>query len=156
MTPHPHPAGHSLPLRYALPLTLALVASNACFDHFGAPSGIFLTPVVIVLAVWLISFCHGQAPMTKTLLSVTLISLNDLGIKLWGGGMHDLEGRGFVSLFLFVGAVPAFLILTAGISRDKQRQKTAKRAAILLFPVLLLLHLCLTNDLGMGECINCY
>lgn len=155
MTDHQTPIGsHILQLRYALPLAIALVGTNVCLDYYCAPIGILLTLGVIPLTVMLISYPTLHSPVTKTLLSVLLISSNDVGIKLFGGGMHDLEGQGVFHATLLIASALAFLTLIASILRAKQRP-AAKMAGLLLFPLLIIIHLCLTQNLGMGRCINC-
>ena len=155
MTDHQTPTGsHILQLRYALPLAVLLVGTNVCLDYYCAPIGILLTPGVIPLTVMLISSPTRHSPITKTVLSVLLISLNDVGIKLFGGGMHDLEGQGVFHVVLLIASALAYLILIARILRDKQRP-AVKIVGLVLFPLLLIVHLYLTKNLGMGPCINC-
>ena len=155
MTDHQTPAESPiLQLRYALPLVFLLVVTNVCLDYYCAPVGILLTPGIIPLTVMLISSPTRHAHITKIFLSVLLISLNDIGIKLFGGGKHDSEGQGVFHVVLLIGSALAYLILIARILRDKQRPAT-KMVGLVLFPLLLIIHLYLTRNLGMGPCINC-
>lgn len=143
------------PLPISLLIAGSVLAANVWLDHTSAPNGILLTPVVITLATGLVAYSRKQRwPAVKTLTVTGLVALHDLGIKLFGGGQHDAEGAGFISLLLIIGLVPAFSCLLLGIRQDKH-PLGATWLALALFPVLLLLHLFITSEVGMGHCINC-
>ena len=140
----------------ALPLALMVLAGNGLLDHFDPPTGILLTPVVVPLAVWLIAFARHCTPVPKAVLAAALISLHDISIKLYGGAMHDNAGQGIIHLFLFIALLVAFIILVAAVDQDKSAPPRARRMAKVVFLVLVAIHLGLTGDLGLGQCVNCY
>ncbi|QIL76188.1 hypothetical protein [Hymenobacter sp. HDW8] len=144
-----------LPLGAALSLDLLLLVCNSLNGHYNAPAGILYTPIVVPLVVWLIAFSRNRNPILKAVLSGCLISLHDISIKLYGGGMHDPQGQGVVHLFLFIALLPSFLILVAAVDQDGSTKPKVRRVAKLLFVVLVGIHLVVTSDLGAGQCINC-
>lgn len=138
------------PLVYGFVLALTIVVTNVLADQYYAPLGILLTPVVVVAAVRLVAYTRPAWPLLQAGLSVALISLHDCGIKLLGGGTHDAEGQGFIFVFLFFSLLPAFLVLVAALDQDPTTTRPRRRMAKLLFVALIVLHLALTEKLGLG------
>ncbi|RYU78115.1 hypothetical protein [Hymenobacter persicinus] len=147
---------HPLPLLVALPLGLALLGGLGLGDHYGETTCLLLAPLLIPVAVWLIAFCRQPGPLTKAFLSAAIIALYDLSIKLYGGGSHDAEGQGAFHFLLLLGSLPSFLVLVAALDQQQSGTRRRRRVAKVLFLALLLLHLGLTANLGLGRCINCY
>ncbi len=135
--------------------TAAVIAANITLDYYAAPNGIILTPVAVFIGVYLLSSTRHLRPLWLVILAAGAVSIHDVGIKLYGGGMHDLEGKGFISAFLFFGLIPSYLRLVSAISNNQHASKPEIRRALLLFPVLILVHLFATDDLGLGRCVNC-
>ncbi|TGE27442.1 hypothetical protein [Hymenobacter metallicola] len=150
-TLHPSALPYRLPLACGVTLALGLVVANVLADHFFAPWGILLTPVVAGGAVRLVAFTRPGYPLLQAALSAALIALHDCGIKLFGGGTHDTEGQGFVHVFLFFGLLVAFLVLVAAIDQQQASTRLVRRLAKFLFVALLMVHLALTANLGLGS-----
>jgi hypothetical protein len=132
-------------------ISLGIVIANDIIGHFFASNGIMFTPIVLILISVLIGILNKELnPIWKSTILAGLIILHDVGIKLYSGGRHDYEGLGWVHLMLFIGLIPAFGILIAGIFKTKNESKLNKWIAIVLFPVLLWIHLLLFSDLGLG------
>jgi hypothetical protein len=131
---------------------LLLVLANIVIDHFYEPIGIDFTPILIIITTSLVILTPD---ITNILLQVVFvyifIGLNDVGIKLFGGGMHDSEGLGFINVFALIGLIPALLILIIAIIRNKTKILTQKVISILLFALLIAVHFYLFQNLGLGR-----
>lgn len=55
----------------------------------------------------------------KLLFSYLSIGLNDIGIKLFAGGVHDMESIGWVNMLLFFGLISCCVMLIIADYRDK-------------------------------------
>jgi len=131
---------------------LVIVLVNGLFDHFVPPSGIEMTPAILICTTFIIVFgLKDLNPLWKSLLTFLFVALNDISIKLYGGGIHDREGLGWVGLFLFIGLVPTFILLLVSIIRDKKSTLINKFAAIILFPLLVYGHVHVFSELGLGR-----
>lgn len=136
----------------ALGLATLTIILNGLIGHFFAPNGIMLTPVVLTITTSLV--CFGTKNIKIIFLSVLtylFVALNDISIKLYSGGSHDNEGLGWVHLLLFVGLVPTFGILLATVLKRKEETVTNKIIAVALFFGLIVLHLQLFSNLGLGR-----
>ncbi|TPE43018.1 hypothetical protein [Pontibacter mangrovi] len=138
--------------KQSIPISIGIVLLNNLIGHYYGPSGITFTPAVII-AVTIITghFTFGLKPYMKTILIIWLIALNDIGIKLYSDGMHDNVGQSLVLLYLLIGAIPAFGLLVWSIVKDKNEVMLNKMISIVLFPVLLMLHIYLFQELGLGR-----
>ncbi len=136
-----------------LRITLAfiLVLANILFAHFVAPTGMMLTPIVIIITTTLVCFkVKNINPITIAVITFGLIALHDIGIKLYSGGSHDRAGLGWVHMLLFLGLVPSYMILVSSIFQNKEQNRKEKLTAAFLFPILIAGHLLLFGDLGLG------
>jgi hypothetical protein len=132
-------------------LTLILLLS-VISGHFLPPLEILICPIVISIMTWLILFTNNGFNITiKSVLSYLYIGLNDIGIKLFGGGIHDFEGMGFIHLLLFIGLIPCFIMLLIAVRRDTNSSKCSKVSSILLFILLIYVHLQLFQRVGVDQ-----
>lgn len=83
------------------------------------------------------------------LLPTLFIGLNDIGIKLFAGGIHDYEGLGWIHMMLFIGLVPSLIMLLIGTFRDKNSTIWTKLGAIIIFVALISAHFQLFKKLGI-------
>ena len=120
-----------------------------CFGMFG----ILFTPVVIFFTTYTI--CKEGEKINIILISLfayLLIALNDVLIKIFGGGTHDNTGLGFILVFTLMGLIPSFLYFIFTIY--KRNEKIGyKIIAILLFVALIGIHHEMFSKLGL-ECPN--
>jgi hypothetical protein len=131
---------------------LVIVVVNGLFAHFVPPSGIEMTPAILICTTFIIVFgLRDLNPLLKSLLTFLFIAINDISIKLYAGGIHDREGLDWVDLFLLIGLVPAFILLLVSIIRDKKSTLINKLAAIVLFPLLVYGHEYFFGELGLGR-----
>ena len=144
------------PLRAAF-LALALVAANVFWQYASAPSGLLLSPVVAIMACYLV--LHKASPWhpyPKAGLCAGLLVLQDVGIKLYGGGDHDLEGQGIVNVLFIIGALLSLVLLIMALRRDGTHATQHKVGAIGLFLAVLVGHLLVFSRLGMGRYVGIY
>jgi len=134
-------------------LAAGLLAGNVVLGYYSAPTEILLTPLVVVVTTLLLMPANAKRP--KSFLSATLAALlicaHDAGVKLYGGGAHDLAGQGFIHAFLFFGLLPAYLLLLHRVSQVTGISAKQKWAAYLVFPLVLAVHLALFGWLGVSR-----
>ncbi|PIQ19907.1 MAG: hypothetical protein COW65_18025 [Cytophagales bacterium CG18_big_fil_WC_8_21_14_2_50_42_9] len=138
-------------MKVRITIAFILVVANILFAHSFAPTGMMLTPVVLIITTTLVCFkVKTIDPIPLLIITFGLISLHDIGIKLYSGGSHDSTGLGWVHLLLFLGLVPSYIILVNTIFQDKEQNRKEKLTAVFLFPLLIAGHLALFGDLGLG------
>lgn len=132
-------------------LLLLISRMNITVDRFFAPLGILATPLVISFMTWTLIFSdNGFNIFLKSVLSYFFIGLNDVGIKLFGGGMHDSEGFVWIHGFLFLGLVPCLIMLLIGVIQDKYSAIWLRNLSIPIFIILICVHLEIFQHLGLG------
>jgi hypothetical protein len=132
-------------------LTFILLLS-VTIGHFLPPTGVLIIPVTISLMTGVIIFTNNEFNiLTKSILCYLYIGLNDIGIKLFAGGINDSEGTGWVHLMLFIGLVPSLIMLLIGVFQDKRSTISTNVISILLFISLIFIHLQIFENLGMGD-----
>jgi len=87
--------------------------------------------------------------LIKSLISYSFIGLNDIGIKLFAGGIHDYEGLGWIYMLLLIGLVPCSIILIIGVLRDEKSVAITKLISVFIFVLLIYVHLELFNSVGL-------
>ncbi len=138
--------------RYSFLIAVGVVIVNLFLGHFFAPTGMMLTPVALTAGTAIIVFGYNNLkPIFMTLIVLGLIILHDIGLKLYSGGKHDIEGLGWLHLMLFIGLVPTYILIIVGIFRNKQAKKNEKIISVLIFPLIMAGHLYLFSDLGLGR-----
>ncbi len=138
--------------RKIIGIAFGIVILNLIIGHLFAPWGIMLTPVILTIISVLIFFVVKNLKLlSKSILTFGLIAMHDIGIKLYSGGRHDIEGLAWIHGLLFMGLLSAFTILLIAIVKDKKEKFLNKSIAILVFPILIIIHLYFFNDLGLGR-----
>lgn len=133
-------------------ISLGIILINHLNAHFFAPNGITFTPIVVIIISVLIGQLNDDLkPITKSILLAGLISIHDIGIKLFSGGSHDSQGLGWINLMLIIGVVPSFILLANGVFKTKDEPKINKWNAIIIFPILIWFHLLIFSELGLGR-----
>ncbi|MEN0056424.1 MAG: hypothetical protein AAGC65_22280 [Mucilaginibacter sp.] len=130
-------------------LTLILLLSIAV-NYFLPPNGILLSPVSMSLMVWLILFTKNDLQIfIKSVFCYLCIGLNDIGVKLFAGGIHDWEGQGFITLFLFIGFFSCAIMLLVAVYREQGAGKWVKTISIVAFMLLVYANIQLFQKLGL-------
>lgn len=132
-------------------LLTVLLLLNIITGHFFPPTGILITPFIISVMVGFIVFTdNGLNIIEKSVLSYFYIGLNDIGIKLFSGGRHDMEGIGWIHTMLFIGLVPCLIMLVIGVLRDKSSSIWLKLLSVMIFVALIYVHLEIFETLGVN------
>lgn len=140
----------SLPNWLGLSSALLLVAANVALDHYVAPAGLTWSLVVAPLATWLVLLTTTRwGPYVAAGLCALLLALQDVGFRLWGGGMHDLEGQGVLTALLLMGALLSGGVMVWSLWRQGKRWYH-QLGAVGLFILLLVGHLQLFGEAGYG------
>ncbi|QHS56493.1 hypothetical protein GWR56_13450 [Mucilaginibacter sp. 14171R-50] len=133
-------------------LLVIILLISVIVGHFLPPTGISLIPLIVTLMTGLIIFTNNDLSiLLKSILTYLFIGLNDIGIKLFSGGIHDTEGMGWIHMLLFIGLVPCFIMLIIGVLRDKGSAILIKVLSVLLFILLIFVHLQIFETLGVQE-----
>lgn len=133
-------------------VTLVGVIANSLIGHYFPPASIMITPIVLIIITVLISFTTIDfKPIWKSIWILIFVILNDLGIKFYAGGTLDLEGLGLITLMLLIGLIPSYTILVITSLNDKVVTKHHKRIAIFIFPIVLIIYLYLSINIGLVE-----
>jgi hypothetical protein len=136
----------------ALSIAFSVVVFNGILDHFFAPVGIEILPLVIITGTCLINLNREKfSIMVQSILTFALISISDIGIKLYGGGFHDSEGLGFIFLFTMIGLIPSSILLIFIISKNNDSSIQLKISSIFVFLLLLFLYFNFCGNLGLGR-----
>jgi hypothetical protein len=132
----------------AIGLGTLTVTLNGLLGHYFAPSGIFLTPIVLTVTTSLVCFgTNNVRAIHRSALTYLFVASNDISIRLYSGGSHDLEGLGWILGLLLIGLLPTVGILSSADSKMNQETLTSKSAAIALFVVLMAGHLLMFSKL---------
>jgi hypothetical protein len=138
-------------------ISIFVVLSNVLADHFFAPIGLMLTPIIIIIVACLINLNKGKFDVIiRAIISYLLIAVNDIGIKLYGGGIHDAEGQGWIYMLLLVGLVPCVIILFISGFKNQKDNFYKTIFALSLFLALIFLHLYFFENLGIGRYYKIY
>ncbi|AFL97514.1 hypothetical protein [Ornithobacterium rhinotracheale] len=141
----------------ALGLAFLIIVANAIFGYYFAPDEITITPLVVSSTALLV--CFGTKNLRVIYIAVwtyIFLGLNDILIKLFGGGMHDSLGQALINSASWIGLVPVLIILITKLIKTKNIETTTERVkAFILFVILVIIHFVLFLNLGQGRCCNC-
>jgi len=126
-----------MPFPLALLLALAVAFANDYANHYNAPVGILLSPLVSISITALLHLGrHPRLVLPAAICTALLICLHDAGIKLYGGGAHDLEGQGVITVLLFAGLLPSYLLQLFFLTRAPAASASQRLGAALALPLL--------------------
>jgi hypothetical protein len=118
---------------------LTLVLTNI-LGHYFPPTSIILSPFTIGLLTVLILFTGLKIGYRILLITLTII-FNDICIKKFAGGTHDLEGAGFINLSLIIGLIASTIIILIITITLKNTNTIIKIMLILMMPATVFLYL---------------
>lgn len=129
---------------------MLILLTSILIGHFWPPNGILATPLVITVMIGLILFTDVDFNIfVKIFLSYLFIGLNDINIKLFAGGLHDMEGIGWIHMLLFIGLIPCFIMLLIAVYQDKVFNIWIKILGVLMFILMIYIHLEIFETLGV-------
>lgn len=143
-------------LKVSLFISVSLVVLNIILCHYYCFSGIGATPgVALIVSVLIAFFTSGIRLYQRIIFVAGLLIINDVGLKLYAAGSHDQVGQSWQTLFTIAGVLLALFILIVAAVKDKRETLLHKISILLAFPILLMIHLYLTMDLGLGRYYLC-
>ncbi|MES2618953.1 MAG: hypothetical protein V4613_13835 [Bacteroidota bacterium] len=109
----------------AIGLGFILVIISNVIGHVAPPFSIFVTPVLMTIIIAGINFGLYKSNFTLTVIyNFGLLLFNDLFIRLYAGGTHDQEGKGWIFLFFaiaFILAVVTMIIYSFGPLKNQSK-----------------------------------
>jgi hypothetical protein len=134
----------------ALTISLILVLINGIIGHFFPPNGIDFTLILIPTITVIICFASENLSSILKSLSVSfLVIANDILIKLYSGGTHDLEGLEWIHFFMYSGILIGLIILSINVMKNKKENLFIKILSIITFPFLIYIYLQFFYQLGL-------
>jgi hypothetical protein len=127
---------------------ILILSVSVIISHFLPPMGVFAIPITISLMTALIAFTDHFSILPKSLFAYLFIGLNDIGIKVYAGGQHDLGGIGIIHTFLCIGLIPSFIMLLIAAFGENRAPNWAKIFSLLIFILLIYVHLELFELVG--------
>jgi hypothetical protein len=109
----------------AIGLGIILVIISNVIGHFAAPFSIFVSPLLLTV---IIAGINAKLYKSNFILTVIynfgLLLFNNLFIRLYAGGGHDQEGKGWIFLFFAITFILASITMTiySFATYDSQRQ----------------------------------
>jgi len=135
-----------------LVICLILVLITNTIGHFFPPFDLLALPLSIIGISLIINFLTVKFhPICQTIFTFCFISINDIGIKLFSGATHDLEGQGLINLSLLIGLIPAIGIFMTFIIKRKDYPILIRIISICLMIGLLYLHFHFFDWLGVDS-----
>jgi hypothetical protein len=135
-----------------LTIALILVLINGIIGHFFPPNGIDFTIILIPTITAIICFASENLNSILKSLSVSfLVIANDILIKLYSGGTHDLEGLEWIHFFMYSGILIGLIILAINVMKNKKENLFIKILSIITFPSLIYIYLQFFYQLGLGR-----
>ena len=132
-------------------ISYALILLNIyIFHRLGVPADVINITSIIFISI-IIGKNQNFGAITKSFLLFGCFAVNDIGIKLYSGGDHDVMRRVWIYLMYLIEIIIATAILTWSIISNTKDSKENKWISVLLFPLLTILHLTLTFQLGQGR-----
>ncbi|MFD0964807.1 hypothetical protein [Pseudofulvibacter geojedonensis] len=120
--------------------SLIIILINVALGHFLPPSSIMFSPIVIcVITVFVMEMKINTC--VKTFLIGFLISLQDIGVKLFAGGTSDSQGLAWIHLMLLIGVASSGMYLLYYMFYKENSNLKVKLISLLILGSVLLLHL---------------
>lgn len=116
-------------------LILLTLISNY-LGHINAPFSISATPILIPVIASLLFFMTDLKIIPKFLCFIFSIILNDLLIKNFAGGIHDIEGQEWISSFLVIGLFLSSIPIALYFSMKERNKKKFILSAIISIVVI--------------------
>jgi hypothetical protein len=133
-----------------LTIALILVLINGIIGQFFPPKGIDFTLILIPTITTIICFFSENLSSILKSVSISLFVIaNDILIKLYSGGTHDLEGLEWIHFFMYCGIVISLIILSINVIKNNQETLFIKILSIITFPCLIYIYLQFFYQLGL-------
>jgi hypothetical protein len=121
-------------------LALLLIVLTNILGHYFPPTSIMLSPLTIGLLTGLLIYTDLKIGYRILLITLAII-FNDICIKNFAGGTHDLEGAGFINAFLIIGLIISTIIILFKTVAHKNTNAVLKIMLTLMMPLTMFLYI---------------
>jgi len=121
-------------------LSFIIVVITNILGHYFPPTSIMLSPLTIGLLTGLLMFTDFKIGYRILLVTLSIV-FNDICIKTFAGGTHDLEGAGFINAFLIIGLIISTIIILIKTVVLKNINAIIKIMLTLMMPVTMFLYI---------------
>lgn len=121
-------------------VVLLIIVFTNILGHYFAPTSIMLSPFTIGVLTILLLFLNIK--MGYRILSIILaIIINDMSIKTFAGGTHDLEGAGWINGSLIIGLIISTIVIITKTVSLQNTDSFVKVTLILIMPITMYLYI---------------
>jgi len=121
-------------------LSFIIVVITNILGHYFPPTSIMFSPLTIGLLTGLLMFTDFKIGYRILLVTLSIV-FNDICIKTFAGGTHDLEGAGFINAFLIIGLIISTIIILIKTVVLKNINAIIKIMLTLMMPVTMFLYI---------------
>lgn len=136
--------------------SLLIIIINIFTGYYFAPIEMFTTVIVLpITTLYICLYCDVRL-INRMLLVCSLIIINDLGIKFYGGGHHDQIGQFLINSSSIIGVLLAYIVLFIYIIVSVRNEIYTKQKYVrllILFPLIRIVYFFLTWNVGLGRYI---
>ncbi len=132
-------------------ISIIIVLFHIYIGHYYAPHGIDLLPITMILVTIMIFQFTNLKIYFKLVITAILFLMLDVGIKLYSGGTHDVEGLEWMYAFYFIGLILCLPIILYKIFKNAGINTTTKILLVILFIAFLYFQKNIFWDLGLGR-----
>ncbi len=121
-------------------IVLLIIVITNILGHYLPPTSIMLTPITVGLLTGLLILTELKIGYRILLITLAII-FNDICIKKFAGGTHDLEGAGFINGFLIIGLIISTVIIIIKTIVLKNTNAIIKIMLTLMMPAIMFLYM---------------
>lgn len=130
-------------------LALFLVILTNILGHFFPPTSIMLSPLTIGSLTGLLLYTDFKVGYRVLCITFAII-FNDMCIRSYAGGVYDLEGAGFINMFLVIGLIISTVIITGKAVFLESTSVISKIGIILIMPSAMSLYILYFGFYGLS------
>lgn len=121
-------------------LAVLIIVITNMLGHYFPPTSITLTPITVILLTSLLMFTDLKIGY-RILCTTLAIIMNDICIKKFAGGTHDLEGADFINAFLMIGLIISTTIILIKTLIIKNINAVSKIMLVLMMPAIMFFYM---------------
>lgn len=129
------------------------IVINILVGHYFAPLEM-LTTIFVLPIISIYIYRYLKIGLIYKMLCICLfIIMNDLGVKVLGGGHHDQIGQFLINTSSIIGVCFTYTVLLASTAMNRKEDTLAKQVFItilILFPLTQVIYFLLSWNIGLG------
>jgi hypothetical protein len=125
-------------LKFAV-ILIAILVVNIIGFYF-PPTSILASPLLVGLITFLLLYTGINVSYRIIAITIAII-VNDLCIKSFAGGTHDIEGAGFINAFLILSVIISAMIILFKVMFMEHISWGMKALLILIQPLVMIFHI---------------